>query len=148
MVKIDTNKKGLAWAWQYWGFRILVILIALLGVWLTIREINYDKWYPEDVKTTETENVENIILMDSTQLVNLNLEEILMNCPVDTEFYSVSFGTVKFVEVVCDLVKVKTDKDAVIDYNFKGHCLLVGDSTCTLFPSKMNHSWYNFDKSW
>lgn len=152
---IQPFKEGVKKTWEAFKFYskdpwfiIPVLLILLVGVWLTIREINYDKWYPEDEKTTEVEVVEEVIVMDSLQMATLNLGEVLNDCPVDTEFYSVGFGTVKFVEVTSDVVKVKTAKDVVIDYNFKGHCLLVGDSTCTLFPTKMNHNWFEFEKTW
>lgn len=152
---IQPFKEGVKKTWEAFKFYskdplfiIPVVLIVLVGIYLTIREINYDKWYPEDSKITEIEVVEEVITMDSLQMETLNLKEILNNCPVDTEFYSTGFGTVKFVEITDTVIKVKTDKDVIVDYNFKGYCLLVNDSTCTLFPSKMNHNWFEFEKTW
>lgn len=49
-----------------WKFAVPICLIIGVGIWLTIREINYDKWYGEE--TTEQEIVSdttNIIKVDS-----------------------------------------------------------------------------------
>ena len=48
-----------------WKFALPICLIIGVGIWLTIREINYDKWYGE-------ENVEQEIISDTTNIVKVD----------------------------------------------------------------------------
>ena len=140
--------KALKFYMTDWRFAIPVCLILVLAIWLIIREVNYDKWYPTEETVTNTECVEEVNLMDSIQIANLNLLEILKDCPLNTEFYTSGFGLVKFQRCDGDFIIVNSYTDVEMKYNSKGHNQLVNDSTCTIFPSKMNHNWYDFDKTW
>ena len=50
-----------------WKFTLPILIIIGIGVWLTIREINYDKWYGEDAKVVKTDSLE-IIKADTLNI--------------------------------------------------------------------------------
>lgn len=79
---------------------------------------------------------------------NLNLVEILKDCPVGTPLYSLIFGNVRFHHVDD---KAKNYPIFVIDENnniqtvtSKGLCLANYDGECLLFPSKIQRDWSKF----
>lgn len=54
-----------------WKFALPILVIVGIGVWLTIREINYDKWYGEETKDNKE------LVIDSLEVIKadtLNLE--------------------------------------------------------------------------
>ena len=79
---------------------------------------------------------------------NLNLVEILKDCPKCTELYSTIFGEVEFIE--CDnLYQIIVAKEAKYYcftsegvFIFKGIKYNTGE--CTLFPSKEERDWSKF----
>lgn len=126
-------------------FAVPICLIVALAIFLTIREITYKEPVVE-VPTVET--VDQVITMDSIQSVNLDLTQILKDCPSGTKFYTVAFGDVTFNRLIDNQIEVTTESETVVNYSNKGYNTLVNDSICTIFPSKMNHNWYNFEKTW
>lgn len=78
---------------------------------------------------------------------NLNLVEILKDCPEGTKLYSMVHGEVDFVgcnNVLDNPIVVKL-KDEVYD-NYTSQGLLDGfyDGECVLFPSKEQRDWSKF----
>ena len=81
---------------------------------------------------------------------NLNLVEILKDCPSGTKLYSTVFGEVEFDRVVKSsteyLIEIKLE-------SFSGHKYLTAegklfakyDGECTLFPSKEQRDWSKFN---
>lgn len=81
----------------------------------------------------------------------LNLVDILKDCPKGTKLYSTIYGEVEFV-------KITNDNDYPIKYNYKniknsiinsyvtadGKFSLTGNGECTLFPSKDQRDWSKF----
>lgn len=78
---------------------------------------------------------------------NLNLVEILKDCPEGTKLYSTVFGEVKLKEVgnteypilletMTGLIKFKIAQDGRYFSDFNGEC--------TLFPSKEHRDWSKF----
>ena len=82
---------------------------------------------------------------------NLNLVDILKDCPKGTKLYSTIYGEVEFV-------KIMDNNDYPIKYNYKniknniinsfvttnGRYSLTGNGECTLFPSKDQRDWSKF----
>lgn len=149
---IQPFKEGILKTWNAFKFYIKdpwfavpICLIVALAIFLTIREITYKEPVVE-VPTVET--VDQVITMDSIQSVNLDLTQILKDCPSGTKFYTVAFGDVTFNRLIDNQIEVTTESETVVNYSNKGYNTLVNDSICTIFPSKMNHNWYNFEKTW
>lgn len=82
---------------------------------------------------------------------NLNLVEILKDCPKGTKLYSTIYGEVKlcsviekcqypiiFTEITGYTNKVTADGRHLVDYN----------GECTLFPSKEQRDWRKFTAPW
>ena len=80
---------------------------------------------------------------------NLNLVEILKDCPEGTKLYSTVYGDVELVRVYLDdntyPIEIKIDEDSDMIYitndgrlfdDFRGEC--------TLFPSKNQRDWSKF----
>lgn len=81
---------------------------------------------------------------------NLNLVEILKNCPKGTKLYSTVYGEVELVEIIegdCHPIrfKYKNALDSVFDGSAtkEGH-YMTGIGECTLFPSKTQRDWCKF----
>lgn len=149
---IQPFKEGMLKTWNAFKFYIKdpwfavpICLIVALAIFLTIREITYKEPVVE-VPTVET--IDQVITMDSVQSANLDLTQILKDCPSGTKFYTVAFGDVTFNRLIDNQIEVTTENENVINYSNKGYNMLVNDSICTIFPSKMNHNWYNFEKTW
>lgn len=81
---------------------------------------------------------------------NLNLVEILKNCPKGTKLYSVIYGEMEFVEIDESDDKypiiIKLDKDCFISVAKDGRHTIFYDGECTLFPSKDQRDWSKFKK--
>lgn len=84
---------------------------------------------------------------------NIDLTEILKDCPVGTKLYSTIFGDVKFSQISKDSdypIVLHTYKDCFtvvtkhgrhnIDYEIEGECVL--------FPSKDQRDWSKFTAPW
>ena len=79
---------------------------------------------------------------------NLNLVEILKDCPKCTKLYSTIFGEVEFIE--CDnlyqIIVIKESK--YYSFTSKGVFIFKGikynTGECTLFPSKDQRDWSKF----
>ena len=79
---------------------------------------------------------------------NLNLVEILKDCPKGTRLYSIIYGEVKFdrIEKECTFSIIFVNKDgnesSVTSDGKHYHCY---DGDCTLFPSKDQRDWSKFE---
>lgn len=88
---------------------------------------------------------------------NLNLCEILKDCPVGTEFYHAGYGTVvKFVGIALSsgypillalhnnpryhYANLAVTEKGAINADYEGECLL--------FPSKDQRDWSKFERFW
>ena len=77
---------------------------------------------------------------------NLNLVEILKDCPVGTKLYSPIFGDVEFdkidihfdhpIRVLCKYGDESFSKEGRLFFNYDGECML--------FPSKEQRDWSKF----
>ena len=79
---------------------------------------------------------------------NLNLEEILKDCPEGTELYSTIFGKVKldYVEIDSEYpIYVKTKDCLSESFSSRGELYSDYDGECTLFPSREQRDWSKFN---
>ena len=82
---------------------------------------------------------------------NLNLVEILKDCPEGTKLYSPMFGDVELVKAYPQeeainshiLVKLSDDKNAA--FTKDGKLFTEYNGECTLFPSKYQRDWSKFE---
>ena len=78
---------------------------------------------------------------------NLNLEEILKDCPKGTKLYSTVYGEVEFDGIIkredfpVKFVKSDGDRGSV---TAQGLALSCYDGECTLFPSREQRDWSKF----
>lgn len=83
---------------------------------------------------------------------NINLVEILKDCPAGTKLYSSIFGEVTFMKICKDntfSIMVITSRDAIIHFSAKGqYYQSYDDSECLLFPSKDQRDWRKFIAPW
>ena len=82
---------------------------------------------------------------------NLNLVEILKNCPKGTKLYSPIFGEVEFecVNNSCGTIMYKTNTGRIFDVTYEGKFFTnYYDGECTLFPSKDQRDWSKFKAPW
>ena len=80
---------------------------------------------------------------------NIDLTEILKDCPVGTTLYSVDNGYVEFLRVDTEIgiyhIVVKIKYTGALDYYTKeGKANNFNDSECCLFPSKDQRDWSKF----
>ena len=78
---------------------------------------------------------------------NLNLVEILKNCPKSTQLYSTVFGEVKLEEVKENSkypITVKTKIECFESFTSNGRWMKNYDGECLLFPSKEQRDWSKF----
>ena len=78
---------------------------------------------------------------------NLNLVEILKDCPKGTKLYSTVFGEVKFMGINENApypIIVKVNDENFDSFTADGKILLRSDGECTLFPSKEQRDWSKF----
>ena len=83
---------------------------------------------------------------------NLNLVEILKDCPEGTELYSTIFGEVKFDKIEEDheypIIFTINNGEVTIPVASDGRHLLDFNGDCTLFPSKEQRDWSEFTAPW
>ena len=81
---------------------------------------------------------------------NLNLVEILKNCPKGTKLYSTIYGDVELGEVRINdnaypiEIKIGEGSDMICDTTNDGRLLDEFPGECTLFPSKDQRDWTKF----
>ena len=83
---------------------------------------------------------------------NIDLTEILKDCPEGTEFYSKEFKRVFFDSISYSkkypiLVRWGDDKDRIIGYTKRGSLFTYAGAKCNLFPSKDQRDWSKFTAS-
>lgn len=82
---------------------------------------------------------------------NLNLVEILKDCPEGTELYSTIFGEVTFNKIEEDqgypITFTIKNREDIISVASDGRHLLDFDGDCTLFPSREQRDWSKFKPS-
>lgn len=81
---------------------------------------------------------------------NLNLVEILKNCPKGTKLYSTIYGEVEFdsIEKETYLVTLMTRHNNPTYVTSNGKYSIFFDGECTLFPSKDQRDWSKFTAPW
>lgn len=81
---------------------------------------------------------------------NLNLVEILKDCPKGTKLYSTIYGEVEFIGISTGEYPVKylKDDDSLGSATAQGLLLSCFDGECTLFPSKDQRDWSKFTAPW
>ena len=78
---------------------------------------------------------------------NLNLVEILKDCPKGTKLYSTIYGDVEFVKVSNHLeypIEVKRRYYSIGSFTNDGRLLAGYNGECVLFPSKEQRDWSKF----
>ena len=78
---------------------------------------------------------------------NLNLVEILKNCPSGTKLYSPLFGEVEFQEVTEDFnfpINVMAKYGNIYSFTLIGRLYTSYEGECMLFPSKEQRDWSKF----
>ena len=78
---------------------------------------------------------------------NLNLVEILKDCPEGTKLYSTIYGKVEFDEIYKDTyypISIKVNPTFFAKVTSDGRHVLHFDGECTLFPSKEQRDWSKF----
>ena len=81
----------------------------------------------------------------------LDLCEILKNCPKGTEFWSDNYGTVKFVNVGTEWdtpIKVELADGRITYYTEEGWCSKKLPANCLLWPSRDCRDWSKFTAPW
>ena len=82
---------------------------------------------------------------------NLNLVEILKDCPKGTKLYSTIYGDVELGEVHLNgntypiEIKIGEGSDMICDTTNDGRLLDEFPGECTLFPSKEQRDWSKFN---
>ena len=84
---------------------------------------------------------------------NINLVEILKDCPKGTKLYSTIFGEVEFVRVyqnnsVDFIIEIKLSDNSIDSVTADGRYCLDFDGECTIFPSKDQRDWRRFKAPW
>ena len=82
---------------------------------------------------------------------NINLVEILKDCPKGTKLYSIIYGEVEFnrIEEGCTfsiIFVTKEGNESTVTSDGKHYNCYDGD--CTLFPSKEQRDWSKFTAPW
>lgn len=78
---------------------------------------------------------------------NLNLVEILKDCPKGTKLYSTVFGEVKFMGIKENApypIIVKVNDENSESFTADGRMIAYFDGECVLFPSKEQRDWSKF----
>ena len=81
----------------------------------------------------------------------LNLCEILKNCPEGTELWSDNYGTVKFVNVSTEWdtpIRVELINGFIARYTEEGWCDKRFPANCLLWPSRDCRDWSKFTAPW
>ena len=80
---------------------------------------------------------------------NLNLVEILKDCPIGTKLYSPVYGDVELLSVLqsdCGdyPIEIKLINNSIDDLTIDGRLFADYDGECVLFPSKEQRDWSKF----
>ena len=78
---------------------------------------------------------------------NLNLVEILKDCPKGTKLYSTVFGEVEFKCIEKNAIYpiiVRPDENTACRFTADGRTLVRFYGECTLFPSRTQRNWAEF----
>lgn len=80
---------------------------------------------------------------------NLNLVEILKDCPKGTKLYSPIYGDVEFLQVLADSkedyqIDVKLSDNTIDTFTKDGRINSEYNGECLLFPSKEQRDWSKF----
>src|SRR5574344_1902536 len=84
----------------------------------------------------------------------INLCEILKDCPKGTEFYSTIYGDVTFIEICADnyypikLMFITQFGKSTTNVTKDGRYDCIYNGECTLFPSKSQRDWSKFTAPW
>ena len=79
---------------------------------------------------------------------NLNLVEILKDCPKGTKLYSTVFGEVEFKCIEKNAIYpiiVRPDENTACRFTADGRTLVRFYGECTLFPSREQRDWSKFN---
>ena len=78
---------------------------------------------------------------------NLNLEEILKDCPSGTVLYSTTYGKVNLLCVsINEAFPIKVSTEYGLEtYTRYGKMSFKDDAECVLFPSKEQRDWSKFN---
>ena len=79
---------------------------------------------------------------------NLNLVDILKDCPKGTKLYSTMYGDVEFESINEDKshpIIVRIDDDHTECFSIDGKIYSFYDGECVLFPSKKERDWSKFN---
>lgn len=81
---------------------------------------------------------------------NLDLTEILKDCPKDTKLYSPVYGDVELVSVSRNEdavypIEIKKSNNALDSFTKDGRIFAEYDGECMLFPSKYQRDWSKFE---
>lgn len=81
---------------------------------------------------------------------NLNLAEILKDCPRGTKFYTTVWGEVSFRNILKDSIYAfSIDTCSGNECITKKGCYIhVDDAECIIFPSKTQRNWDKFEAPW
>lgn len=88
-------------------------------------------------------NIRNDRIMEE-QKKELNLVEILKDCPKGTKLWSPVFGEIKLIEIIKEDPEYPIRCKGYIRFTAKGRYTLYEDAECVLFPSKENRDWSTF----
>ena len=81
---------------------------------------------------------------------NLNLVEILKNCPEGTKLYTTTYGDVELIRVnqnddVYYPIEIKLSDDSISSVTTDGRLCEYYNGECVLFPSKDQRDWSKFN---
>lgn len=81
---------------------------------------------------------------------NINLCEILRDCPEGTKFYCTIYGEVSFLRIENSGYPIRyiTSKNVQKGVTSKGIYNGLYDGECILFPSKEQRDWSKFERFW
>lgn len=78
------------------------------------------------------------------QKKELNLVEILKDCPKGTKLYSTVCGDIQLVEIIKEDPEYPIRCKSYFRFTAQGRYTLNEDAECVLFPSKDNRDWSTF----
>ena len=82
---------------------------------------------------------------------NIDLTEILKDCPKGTKLYSTVYGVVRFDEIDKDKtypISLYTNTACIFNVTSDGRLAKNYNGECTLFPSKEQRDWSKFKAPW
>ena len=82
---------------------------------------------------------------------NIDLTEILKDCPEGIVFWSDNYGEVKFLRIDTSLenpIKMKRSDGYSVSYTKEGWCRIEFPASCLLWPSRDRRDWSKFTAPW